>query len=96
MTVANGKPVEGVKPEALVEGVNHKSVAGRLTDSDGVRREAGLIGSWTIDHLDWLRSHASRIIKNRLRLQLVVGQRVQGGLLLSLGAEDDQHRSSAS
>ena len=96
VTVANGKPVEGVKPEALVEGVNHKSVAGGLTDSDGVRREAGLIGSWTIDHLDWLRSHTSRIIKNRLRLQLVVGQRVQGGLLLSLGVEDDQHRSSTS
>jgi len=31
VTVANGKPVEGVKPE-LAEGVNHKSVAGRLTD----------------------------------------------------------------
>ena len=96
MTVANGKPVEGVKPEALAEGVNHKSVVGRLTDSDGVRREAGLIGSWTIDHLDWLRSHASRIIKNRLRFQLVVGQCVQGGLLLPFGVGDDQHRSGAS
>jgi len=95
VTVANGKPVEGVKPEALAEGVNHKSVAGSR-DSDGVRREAGLIGSRTIHRLDWLRSHASRIIKNRLRLQLVVGQRVQGGLLLSLGVEDDQHRSSTS
>ena len=40
MTVANGKPVEGVTPEALAEGVNHKSVAGSR-DSDGVRREAG-------------------------------------------------------
>ena len=36
------------------------------------------------------------VINNRLRLQLVVGQRVQGGLLLSLGVEDDQHRSSTS
>jgi len=85
---------EGAKSEVLANGVNPKSIA--APEPDGVTRGAGLIGSWTIDHLDWLRSHASRIIKNRLRLQLVVGQRVQGGLLLSLGVEDDQHRSSTS
>jgi hypothetical protein len=34
--------------------------------------------------------------KNGLRLQLVVGQCVQGGLLLSLGVGDDQHSAGAS
>jgi hypothetical protein len=36
------------------------------------------------------------VINNRLRLQLVVGQCVQGGLLLSLGVGDDQHSAGAS
>jgi hypothetical protein len=31
LTVANGKPVEGAKPEALADGVNPKSIAARLT-----------------------------------------------------------------
>jgi hypothetical protein len=36
------------------------------------------------------------LINNRLRLQFVVGQCVQGGLLLSLGVGDDQHSAGAS
>jgi hypothetical protein len=57
----------------------------------------GFNRTWIIcRRLDWLRGHASRIIKNRLRLQLVVGQCVQGGLLLLLGVEDHQHSRSAS
>ena len=31
LTDANGKPIDGVKPEALADGVNPKSIAGRLT-----------------------------------------------------------------
>jgi hypothetical protein len=43
----------------------------------------------------WRSRYASR--KNSgLRLQLVVGQCVQGGLLLSLGVGDDQQSSCAS
>ena len=31
LTDATGKPIDGVKPEALADGVNPKSIAGRLT-----------------------------------------------------------------
>jgi hypothetical protein len=36
------------------------------------------------------------VIKDRLRLQLIIRQCLQGSLLLSLGVGDDQHSSGAS
>jgi hypothetical protein len=59
------------------------------------QERAILVVLCAIRRLEWVRRHPSRI-KSGLRLELVIGQCVQSGLLLFLSVGDDQHSSGAS